>query len=256
MIEKGQRAYDPGRVGKEPPEGRLILRRGNWEAIITPEETARVRAMLGSPARRVSASSMHLLSAIATCGRCGAGLVTGNNLRARDDAHRLRYVCKKEFGRPERGGLSVSALPVERMVSEAVITRLAHTAPPSTEALREDPSVAAAINRIIAAKERLEDLAREYGAGTLSRPEFHIAREAARASMGDAEQVLGRSTQASALKGFPVGDEPALRRVWSEWSIPQKRAILGALIDTLVIRPQPPNGPRFNPDRVELRFKV
>lgn len=252
----GQRAYEPGREGNEPAEGRKILGPGNWDAIITPEETARIRAMLRAPSRRVSASSRHLLSAIATCGRCGAGLVSGNNPRARDDADRRRYLCKKESGRPERGGLFVNARAVENLVTEAVIQRLAHTAPPPSDGPDDDPTVTAAIDRIVAAKQRLEDVAREYGAGRISRQEFHIAREAAQVSMGDAQTILGRSTQGTALRGFPVGDEKALRKAWGEWSISQKRAILHALIDVLVIKPQRPSGPRFNPDRVELRFKV
>lgn len=252
----GQRAYDPSGERREPQEGREILRAGNWEAIISPEETARIRAMLGSPDRRVSASSIRLLSGIATCGRCGAGLVSGTNPRASNPSHQRRYKCKKEFGRPERGGLSVSAYPVEQLVVEAVITRLVNTTVPEHELERDGSGVTAAVDKIVAAKQRMEDMAREYGAGLISRQEFHVARGAAHAAMSDAEKVLGRSTQDRALKGFPVGNEPELRRTWQEWTIPQKRAILAALIDTLVIDPQLPSGPRFNPNRVKLRFRA
>jgi site-specific DNA recombinase len=252
----GQRAYDPDREGREPPEGRAILGTGNWQPIITPAETARIRAMLGAPDRRTSASSIRLLSAIATCGRCGAGLVSGTNPRARDQAHRRRYICKRIYGIPERGGLSVSAYPVERLVEEAVITRLANTKLIQPTSDEGDPEARAAVDAVVEARQRIEDLAREYGAGRLTRQEFQLARGAANASIEEAERALARTAKTNALSGLPVGDEIALRAAWSEWLIPQRRAILSALIDSLVVRPQPPRGPRFNPDRVELRFKV
>lgn len=73
----GQRAYEPTRRRGDGPNGREILGPGNWPAIITPEETTRIRAMLSNPDRRVGASSINLLSAIATCGKCGSGARRG-----------------------------------------------------------------------------------------------------------------------------------------------------------------------------------
>lgn len=61
------------------------------------------------------------------------------------------------------------------------------------------------------------------------------------------------------MKGIPIGDEEALRAAWDEeWSIPQKRAIIAALIDTLIVKPSPVSkrGARFRPERVELTFKA
>ncbi|SJN16363.1 hypothetical protein FM104_14160 [Microbacterium esteraromaticum] len=48
-----------------------------------------------------------------------------------------------------------------------------------------------------------------------------------------------------------------MREAWeSEWSIPQKRAIIAALVDTLVILPLPNGGARFRPERVQITFKA
>jgi hypothetical protein len=105
----GQRAYDPSVGNGDWRQDREILGPGNWEAIITPEETARIRAMLGNPDRRVGASSIWLLSAIATCGKCGAGLVAGANDSRRKNGRKRQYRCMAVPAYPERGGLAVSA---------------------------------------------------------------------------------------------------------------------------------------------------
>jgi hypothetical protein len=113
------------------------------------------------------------------------------------------------------------------------------------------------MGRIVAARARLEDLARDYGSGILSRAEFHAARVAAQNAIHEAELTLGKVNRTNALKGLPIGNEEALRRAWcEEWSIPQKRAILVALIDTLIVDPAPNSGSRFRPERVRLTFKA
>lgn len=258
----GQRAYDPQVKAGDPPEGRKILGPGNWEAIITPEETARIRATLGSPDRRVSASSINLLSGIATCGKCGAGLVCGRNVKAKSGGKplppgkRRYYRCMPLPGSPERGGLSVSAPAVEELVRAAIIARLTATElPPASEG--EGGVVGEVMRKITAASARLDDLARDYGAGILTRSEFHTARQAAQNAITAAEATLSSLTRGNALKGLPIGDQDALERAWDEeWSIPHKRAILTALIDTLIVNPDPNCGSRFRPQRVHLTFKA
>lgn len=252
----GQRAYEPARKNGDAPNGREILGPGNWHAIITPEETARIRATLASPDRRVGASSINLLSAIAVCGKCGSGLVAGKNHHGPSDAKRRYYRCMPVPGHPERGGLSVSASGLEAVVSEAVIARLASTTLPAAPT-EPGGAVADAMSRIMAARDRLEDLARDYGSGSLSRTEYHVGRVAAQNAVHDAELALGRVNRGSALKALPIGDEAALRHAWQyTWTIPQKRAVLTALIDTLIVKPDPYCGSRFRPQRVHLTFKA
>ena len=252
----GQRAYEPTRRRGDGPNGREILGPGNWPAIITPEETTRIRAMLSNPDRRVGASSINLLSAIATCGKCGSGLVAGKAKHGPSDAERNYYRCMPVPGHPERGGLSVSASGLEAVVREAVIARLAVTTLPA-DTPETGGAVAEAMGRIMAARERMEDLARDYGAGMLTRSEYHAGRVAAQSAVHDAELALGRVNRGSALKGLPIGDEAALRHAWEhEWTVPQKRAILTALIDSLVVQPYANGGSRFRPERVQLTFKA
>lgn len=223
----GQRAYDPtAPKGGERQGGRAILGPGSWEAIITPEETERIRAVFANPDRRVGRSAKNMLAGIISCGKCGNTLVTGGWRSGQTAPSKQHfYRCLRLPGRPERGGLSASAAGVEAVVSEAIIHRLAATTLPAAEP-SEDGGVTAAMSQITAARQRMEDMARDYGAGLLTRAELHAAKTAAQHSITEAERLLGRTSKSAALKGIPIGDETALRRAWeSEWSIPQKRAI-------------------------------
>ena len=257
----GQRAYEPVSKATATWErrDRAILGPGNWEAIITPEETMRIRAVFNHPDRRVGRSSKSLLAGLITCAKCGNTLVSSGLHRGETSIGKRRfYRCLPLPGRPERGGLVVSAHGIETLVSEAMITRLAATTLPNT-APGEEAGVSAAMGQITAAHQRMEDMARDYGAGLLTRTELHAAKTAAAATITSAELVLGRNAKSSALKGIPIGDEQALRAAWDEeWSIPQKRAIIAALIDTLIVKPAEPGkrGARFRPERVELTFKA
>lgn len=251
----GQRAYDPGWKGAEPASGREILGPGNWKAIITPEETARIRSIMGRPERRTSKSSQTLLSAIATCGRCGAGLVAGTNRPVPGGSIRTFYKCKKINGYPERGGLVVSRIPLDELLAKTVIERLAATRMPAVIA-GTNSAVGLALEQITAARHRMEDMARDYGAGNFSRGEYLAARAAAQASIEEAERVLSRKDKTAAFKGIPLGDRRALESAWDGWTVPRRRAILSTLIDTLVVNPNLYCGSKFRPERVELIFKV
>ncbi|MDR1189968.1 MAG: recombinase family protein [Bifidobacteriaceae bacterium] len=255
----GQRAYDPDapRCGGGTPAGRAILGPGRWEPIIAPEETERIRAVFANPDRRVGKSAKSLLAGIVACGKCGNTLVTGGWRSGQTAPSKQHfYRCLPLPGRPERGGLSASAAGVEAVVSEAIIKRLAATALPDV-APGGEGGVSQAMARITEARQRMEDMARDWGAGLLTRAELHAARTAAQQAVADAERLLGQTSKSAALKGIPIGDEQALRRAWeSEWPIPQKRAIVAALVDTLIVKPLPNGGARFRPERVQITFKA
>lgn len=168
---------------------------------------------------------------------------------------RFYYRCAAIPAYPERGGLTISGPALEELVRDAVIARLAATTLPADTG--EVGVVGEAMGRIVAARTRMEDLARDYGAGALTRAEYHAGRVARQAAIRDAELALGRAGRDAVLTGVPIGDEEALRRAWgSKWSVLQKRAILAALIDTLTVDPVPKGTNRFVPERVRLIFKA
>ncbi|MGH8572365.1 MAG: hypothetical protein ACREX8_07305 [Gammaproteobacteria bacterium] len=73
----GRREHTPGGsyTGGRPLCGEIVAEVAAWPAIITPEDSDRLRALLSNPARRVTTGSArkYLLSGILVCGRCGYG---------------------------------------------------------------------------------------------------------------------------------------------------------------------------------------
>lgn len=125
----GQRAYAPD-TRADPAGGREILGRGDWEPIITPEETAQIRAILADPTRRrTTPARPTLLGGIARCGKCGAGLTITGKLSPTGNTQ--RYTCQKDASRPERGGMSINATHLDDYVTERVLHRLANPRPSS-----------------------------------------------------------------------------------------------------------------------------
>lgn len=165
-------------------------------------------------------------------------------------------MCKQEAGRPERGGLSVVAEPLEELVTESVILRLGNTRMSTVRPGLEHSEVAAAIELVASTRARLDDLSSDYVRGLLTRSELSAGRNAARAEIVKAEGVIARESRSTVFSGVPIGNESLVREAWCDWTIPQRRAILGALVDTLIVMPRKASGTRFRPDRVELRFKA
>jgi hypothetical protein len=85
-----------------------IVAVGDWEPIITPEDTARVRAVLNGSTRSTTRTvRRYLLSGgLLRCGVCESTLVA----RPRQDGTR-RYVCAKGPGLPGCGKVAIVAEP-------------------------------------------------------------------------------------------------------------------------------------------------
>src|SRR5665648_1222681 len=204
----GLRSYQPRDQRPETPF-RDIMGPGRWEGIISPSEFERVLSVLKNPDRRTSRAGNNLLSGIARCGRCGAGLVIASSSFSANGSPRHRYVCKKIPGRPERGGLSVERAALDDAVTAAVLRRLAATTAPARSGAEPAPLWAA----VATARQRLTDLATDYGNGDLTRAEYQTARTAAHGVLAGAEQALSRVARSGALTALPLGDVAALRAV-------------------------------------------
>ena len=248
----GLRSYQPRDQRPETPF-RNVMGPGRWEGIITPAEFERVLAVMKNPDRRTTRAGNNLLSGIARCGRCGAGLVIASSSLSASGSPRRRYVCKKVPGRPERGGLSVEGAALDDAVTAAVLRRLTATTAP----VRPDLDAAPLWSSVAAARERLTDLATDYGRGDLTREEFQAARAAGLSVLRGAEEALSRVVGSGSLTTLPLGDAVALSTRWYEMSVGQRRAVIMALVDTLTIKPAAvPRGPVFDLGRVELRWRA
>lgn len=245
----GQRAYAPD-TRADPATGREILGPGDWEAIITPAETARIREILADPARRPAAPArLSLLGGIARCGKCGAGLtVTSHTARPGAVATR-RYGCRRDPSRPERGGLSINANQLDAYVAERVLHRLA--APKTAPRPGPVSGLLAEIARINA---RITQIERDYREQCFTPREHSAAIQAAERALTDAGRELSAAIgQVTPLRAAPVGDEGALAVWWAALDVLAQRAVITALVKKLTIMPGSP-GRVFDVSRVRLSY--
>jgi site-specific DNA recombinase len=150
-----------------------IVGKAEWEAIITPTETQRLRVRLGDPDRRTNrAARRYLLTRLLRCDLCSSPLVS----RPREDGSR-RYVCASGPGFGGCGKVTIVADQLEQFVVEAVLHRL--DSPDLPRALNgsvTDTDGAQWQTEIEHAQAKLDELAELWGAGTSNRSEWLKAR--------------------------------------------------------------------------------
>ncbi|HTT85722.1 MAG TPA: recombinase family protein [Acidimicrobiales bacterium] len=243
-----RRMLTSGRISGQREHLGEIVASGDWPAIVTPAQTARLRSVLLDPDRRTNrAPRRYPLTGLVHCGGCGARLVA----RPRDDGER-RYLCAKGPGLAGCGGTAILAEPLENFIAEAVLHRL------------DTPRLQRAVARTLSAEAdadvvqqeleevdtELENLATLHGQGQITVKEWMAARKPIETRREQAARRLGQLSGASALDGF-VGRPGALRAQWAHLDPARQRAIIGTVLPRIVIHRAVRGRNRFDPDRIE-----
>jgi len=220
---------------------------GTWEPILTVAEHVKVVAVLGDPTRRtaIGNSRSYLLSGMATCGRCGARLMA----KRRVDGAK-RYVCVKQPGSPACGRLARLAAPVEELVVEQVLSALENA--DLTPFLKRNLNGGenALVESITADELALVEVANDYYTErAIGRTEFLSARATLTARLEASRRKLA-GHQSSVIMGTITGG--VVREQWESKPLEWKRAILGAVIDRVVLKPAVPGRNHFDPALVEI----
>lgn len=226
-----QRAASKGVAGE-------IVGTAVWPGIISIEDSERVRALYSGPRPRGRNAKYILTGGISKCGRCGRPLTASH----RSDAIQTRLNCQKWDSSDKQacGGNSIVYTPVETFIADAVLHRVESGA--------------------------LDRLVRGLDTGTLDEL-IYIEKELAEIGNGVRWQaqrapLLARKRELE-RQARPVQVDPGfdglpdpLRPAWPELPVIQKRAIVKALIETVVLHPATKFG-RGGVDlgRVEIRWK-
>lgn len=223
-----------------------------WEAIVTPEQTARVRAILADPSRRATrAARAYPLKGVLRCAECSALLVS----RPREDGQR-RYVCASGPRYVGCGKTYVLAEPVELFIAEAVFDRLdtpelgrailgqRRQATDASEHQREADRVAG----------RLDELAQAYAAGQVSMREWLAARDPLQSQLDDARRRVARDSNVSALADH-VGRGGRLRERWPSMTADQQSAVLRAILVEVRVGRAVRGRNRFQPERFQIVWR-
>lgn len=239
--------------GQREHRGQIVAK-AVWPAIITPDETTRLRALFDDPARKHERPPRsYLLSGLLRCATCGATLIS----RPMDTRNR-RYVCYKGPSFNGCGRLTVTAPTLEDFVLEMILFRLDtknFAAAEKGEAARS-ASEATASRELDDANIRLDELAQLFGEGTISVREYMAARKPLEARVERASKALSRLRRTTALDSY-IGAPDALRRDWPTLSLPRQQAIVKAFANHFTINPTSKRGRNsFGPERVTPAWRL
>jgi hypothetical protein len=228
-----------------------------WPAIITAGERDRILArMTARSVTKTRAPRTYLLSGMLRCGRCGNRLFS--QARHNNPTNRVRrYVCLKG---PDHGGcgrLTVVALPVEELLTDAVLTRLDSPQLAGALAGRSsvDADVAALAAQLEADQARLDELAGLYAEGAVSAREWIAARDPITDRIARARRDIAKATDTSAVMDL-VGCGEVLRGQWDDLDIDRQQAIIKSVLDHAVIAPGTPGSRKLDINRVQPHWRI
>jgi len=223
-----------------------------WDAVLTEQESQRARTILTDPARTLTRTARrYLLSSLLTCRLCGAKLVS------RPSRRRPAYVCATGPGFSGCGKISILAETLEAFITEAVLFRL--DSPDLARALKHEPEAnrEAAETEVALATDqaKLEELVGFWADGKIESAEYFIARKRITDRLNVLRARFARVDRRSSVRRL-VGDGERLRAQWSDLNLHQRRAIITAILDQVVVGPGVRGFNRFDPSRLEPVWRV
>jgi DNA invertase Pin-like site-specific DNA recombinase len=228
-------------------DGELI--KGEWPAIVDLETWQRAQMLMDDPMRRPATGAQLLLTGIAQCGLCDAGIHSAGARRGQN-----RYRCAAGKGHVNR-----LAKPVEDWVVQAILYRLAR--PDALELFEEasqDQNVAELQAKLRDAQqidEGLPDLlTTEDETLRLSLDEFKVQRGKVRQRIAELQAQLPATTRRPrAVRSLVTSDDPEAS--WAGLSKEAQRDIIDALA-TVTLYPAGPGVTTIKPGQVVIEWKT
>jgi hypothetical protein len=208
--------------------------------IIDEETHARLVALhtsRGKGPRR--ATRKYLLTGMLRCWRCGGGMRGMPRTKGAD-----LYVCPG----PAHGGCSgtaVTADHAEAAVAAMVLDRLER--PPAENSPIDCRRAARDLE---GHRRRLDDLGELWASGQIGREEWLSLRKKVGRRADAAEAEVARLRRLVAVRAL-AGSGPALRSTWPSMSVDDRRDVVQALLDHVVVRAAEPPRQVFRPERLE-----
>lgn len=251
----GRREVYPQGVSSSKGRGEIVAT-GCWDAIISPEDSDRLRALLLSPNRPnrgQDTRAKHLLTGLVRCGVCEARMTA----LAWERGGKYLYRCPSPgnaWGRNTCGRLSVLMKHAEPLVRDAVLEAI--DTPAFWERVHARPEVdPATLEQVRRDEQQLENLAALMGEGELTMAEWKAAREPVQARLATNRALLARASNTNALTLLEGGGD--LLERWGRLNPAQQRAVLGEVLEQVVVKPLPDGAPRnvFDPNRLVPIFR-
>jgi site-specific DNA recombinase len=198
---------------------------GRWQPVLDSETFGLVQGALSQRSRgnrTASNTRKYLLSGIATCGECGAGLQSGAHLGGADDPYR-RYRCpraKRQGGLAGHGGRNMRALDayvVECLFDLLDVIHSADLVPGQVDPAPE-------IERLRA---RLNLAADQYADDVISAEQMQRISMRLRPQIADLEAQRPSPATASLMDWyFDTSDRVQALKQWARFDLSQRRMII------------------------------
>jgi len=256
-----------GGMLRRPRNAGIFVHRGQevgeaqWPAALDEATWRSVVAVLADPSRATSPGNerKYLGSGLYLCGVCADGTTmrsgTSNSRNPGEDERRhwTVYRCRTSKHLSRRQDL------LDDHVQLAVLDRLSQPDAAEWLAQQEDAvDVRGAQTEARQARETLDELAADRGAGLMDRRSYQVASEAARLRLERAQDVLSRAVKVNPAAGLVGADD-----IEAEWNRPsfglsRQRAVIAHLMTVTVLpagRGRAPGGGYWNPDAVRIDWK-
>jgi len=244
----GRREHTPrpsGDNGTRPLLGDIVAE-AVWPAIISVEQSDRLRAILSDPDRQRFSSTTgrtYLLSGILRCGKCGGAMC------GRPRSGVPRYVCPNTPGGTTCGGTATNAQRTDDLVRDLVLIAL--SSPDLAQRLCASSNVDPELPATVRADEaQLEELATAWASGEVTRGEWRAARQVIEGRLERNRSKLARVSTTAPIDSL-VGDYADLLGRWEEMNTSQRRAVAGAVLEYVNVQPSDPHkrwdAARFEP---------
>jgi site-specific DNA recombinase len=226
-----------------------VIGRGQWAPILPPEDFHQVEAILSNPRRRTTPGRdglVHLLSALARCGVCGAPMTVTKG-RAYKGVRKRVYRC------PQRVHVLRDQESVDDLVTQVILARLAL---PDAKTLLVDHGRAdkaeTAARLAQELQDRLRDAAEAFAAGTITMAQLTTINGVVKPKLEQAQAEAASPSRAKVLGGLVASRSPA--EVWEGLSRDQRRAVVALLVDVKIMPTH--HGPNFNPEAIKITWKI
>jgi hypothetical protein len=222
-----------------------VVATGQWEPIVTPAEFWQARAILEAPERRShlgNRGKAHLLSGLATCGRCGAKIIASKGRRYKDKPGPNTYRCS------EHAHLGRLEAPIDRYVTEKILSKLGVL----VSEREEDDQATIAARRVEKLQEQLKQAAAAFSADILTMEQLGVINSELRPHLKQAMADVAKAGQPSVLRRFyGPGDT---RQMWEGLTLAERRRVVSRF--DITINSTSHKGPGFDADAIKISWKT
>lgn len=231
---------NPAYAARRSHQGEVIGP-ADWPRIITDDQydAAQARRLNATAARDRTTYLARMLTSVARCGLCGARMAVGH-----DRNHRKVYQCRAFFH------VSRDEVKLDAYVSAAIIARIERAEIADTAS---EPDVVVDQRRQVdELRKRLDEATAEFSAGrltagTLGRVESDL--------LGQIDLIERRIRRAlvPASVDLPTGD---VGEWWLGLGREVRRVYVGAFVDAVVVNPTQRGSRVFDPDAIDINWRV